>query len=599
MPVGKDQTDSTSSPMSDFIHRFRDLLARYQASETTVLILMASAVGLSTGFGALFFSLLVDQATEFFFGYSQTVLGGMTPFGSKLWIVIIPALGGALVGPIVYNYARETKGHGVPEVMSAVALRGGIIRPRVAAAKAIASAICLGSGGSAGREGPIVQIGSAIGSAIGQVFKMSADRVRILVGCGAAAGISAIFNAPIAGVMFSLEIILGDFAVKTFSPVVISAVVASIVTHTFVGNYPAFEVPAYHLVSAWEVPLYVLLGLFCGLVAYVFTRTLYKTEDFFDKLKINGWTKPIVGGLFLGGIGFFFPQVFSGGYDAIQVALEGKMVLWLLAVLILAKIVATNLTLGSGNSGGIFAPSLFMGAVAGGAFGEIVHTLFPQVTATSGAYALVGMAAVVAGTTHAPMTAFLIIFEMTHDYRIILPLMLACVFGTLVARRLSANSIYTWKLARRGIRLFRGRDINVLARHTVAEVMRTDFETIPMYLTLHEILRRMEQGSQYDFPVVDGDGNLFGTLSFQDIRRLLTSQEADTLIIASDIAYTDPPIVHPGDTLDVALDKFALRDVGFIPVMEPGLGGRLVGILRRYDLTQYYNRKLVENLSEG
>jgi len=584
--------------MPKFIQRIVNLVAHYQPSETTILILLASVVGLSTGFGALIFSLLVDRATEFFFGYSETILGGMIPFGGRYWIVIIPALGGALVGPIVYNFARETKGHGVPEVMSAVALRGGIIRPRVAVAKAIASAICLGSGGSAGREGPIVQIGSAIGSSIGQVFKMSANRVKILVGCGAAAGISAIFNAPIAGVMFSLEIILGDFAVKTFSPVVISSVVASIVTHTFVGNYPAFEVPAYHLVSAWELPLYILLGIFGGLVAYLFTWSLYKAEDFFDNLKITGWTKPIIGGLLLGILGFFFPQVFSGGYEAIQAALEGKIILWLLAALIVAKILATNLTLGSGNSGGIFAPSLFMGAVAGGAFGEIVHRLFPQVTATSGAYSLVGMAAVVAGTTHAPMTAFLIIFEMTHDYRIILPLMVACVFGTLVARKLSKDSIYTWKLVRQGIRLFRGRDINVLARHKVSEVMKTDFESIPMYLTLHEIFRRMEGGSQYDFPVVDGDGGLVGTLSFQDIRRLLTSREVDALIIASDIAHTDPPIVHPEDTLDVVLNKFGLRDVGFIPVVESGRGGRLVGILRQDDCTQYYNQKLVENLTQ-
>jgi CIC family chloride channel protein len=585
--------------MSDFIHQIRALFAHYRTSETTILLIMATVVGMSTGFGALVFSLLVDHATEFFFGYSKTILVGITPFGWKLWIPIIPAVGGLLVGPIVYKYAQEAKGHGVPEVMSAVALKGGIIRPRVAFAKAVASAISLGSGGSAGREGPIVQIGSSIGSTIGQVFKMSEARVRVLVGCGAAAGISAIFNAPIAGVMFSLEIVLGDFALKTFSPVVISSVLASFVTHTFIGNYPAFEVPAYHLVSVWEIPLYVVLGIICGVVAYSFTWSLYKTEDFFDNLKIQGWVKPAIGGLLLGCVGFFFPQAFGGGYEAIQAALEGKMVLWLLIVLIFAKIMATNFTLGSGASGGIFAPSLFMGAAAGGAFGDIVHRIFPQVTATPGAYALVGMAAVVAGTTHAPMTGFLIIFEMTRDYRIILPLMVACVFGTLVARKIDSNSIYTWKLVRQGIHLIRGRDVNVLARHTVSEVMRREFESIPMYLTLHEIFHRMETGSQTDFPVVDGDGHLVGTLSFQDIRRLLTSQEADMLIIASDIATTDSLTVQPDDTLAAAMDKFGLRDLDFVPVVEPGLNGRLVGILRRRDLTAYYNRQLIENYPAG
>ncbi len=584
--------------MSKMLRHVRDYFTGRHISETTILILLASAVGLGTGLGALAFSFLVDQATEFFFGYSQSILGGFRPFGWDLWIILIPAVGGAIVGPIVYNYAQETKGHGVPEVMAAVALKGGLIRPRVAVAKAVASAICLGSGGSAGREGPIVQIGSAIGSTFGQALKMSANQVKILVGCGAAAGISAIFNAPIAGVMFSLEIILGDFAIKTFSPVVVSAVFASIVTRTFAGNHPAFEVPAYQLVSAWEVPLYVLLGIVGGVVAYSFTWSLYKTEDIFDNLKIQGWTKPVIGGLLLGCIGLFFPQIFSGGYEVITAALKGQLAIWLLAILVVAKILATNLTLGSGNSGGIFAPSLFMGAATGAVFGEFVHYLFPGVTAIPGAYALVGMAAVVAGTTHATMTAFLIIFEMTQDYRIILPLMLACVFGTLVSRRLSADSIYTWKLVRQGIRLFSGRDINVIARHTVSEVMQTDFDVIPQYLTLNEILHRMEEGAQYNFPVVDGDGGLVGTLSFQDIRQFLTRSETDTLIIASDIAHSNPPTVHPDDKLDVAMTEFGMRDVAFLPVIERGPSGKLVGMLLRQDGTAFYNRKLVENLSD-
>ena len=256
----------------------------FHFSETQILITMAVVIGLGTGLGAYFFIWLIVTCKDIFFGYSESMLAGQAG-AIKWWIPAIPVVGGLIVGPIVYGFSVEAKGHGVPEVMDAVARKGGVIRPRVAVAKAVASAICIGSGGSAGREGPIVQIGSAIGSTIGQIFKMSSDRVKVLVGCGAAGGISAVFNAPIAGVIFSLEIILGDFAIKTFSPVLISSVIASVVIRSFLGNSPAFQVPDYTLVSAWEIPLYMVLGIVCGGVAVMFTQSLYYTEEFFDRLK--------------------------------------------------------------------------------------------------------------------------------------------------------------------------------------------------------------------------------------------------------------------------------------------------------------------------
>ena len=428
-------------------------LRRLRLSETNLLILLSVLVGLATAFGAIGFVKLIEFFNDLFFGLTDQILSSAVGFASwggyRWWLPLIPALGGLLVGPIVYRYASEAKGHGVPEVMDAVARLGGIIRPRVAAAKTIASAICIGSGGSAGREGPIVQIGSAFGSMVGQLFRMSGSRVKILVGCGAAAGISAVFNAPIAGVIFSLEIILGDFAIKTFAPVILASVVSSVVTRTFLGNHPAFEVPSYSLVSAWEIPMYVVMGIGLGALAVLFTRSLDAMEDFFNNLKIANWTKPALGGLLLGGLAIFYPQVLADGYQTIRLTLYGDMGIWLLVVLIFMKLIATSLTLGSGNSGGIFAPSLFMGAVAGGSFGIMIHKLFPTVTATPGAYALVGMAGLVAGATHAPITALLIIFEMTSDYRIILPLMVTVVFSALVAGRLFPQSVYTIKLFKR------------------------------------------------------------------------------------------------------------------------------------------------------
>lgn len=575
------------------------LLKKFQSSQTNVLIILSVLVGFGTALGAIGFIALIKYFNHLFFGLTDQILTeaiGSEGFSIKYWFPVIPLLGGLLVGPIVYKYASEAKGHGVPEVMNAVARLGGIIRPRVAAAKTIASAICIGSGGSAGREGPIVQIGSAIGSSIGQWFRMSSDRVRILVGCGAAAGISSVFNAPIAGVFFSLEIILGNYAITTFSPVILSSVVASVVTRSVMGNHPAFDVPDYSLVSAWEIPLYVGLGIALGAVGVLFTRTLALLEDWFDGLKIQPMLKPALGGLLLGIIAIFYPQVLADGYETIKLTLYGQMAIWLLVILIFMKLAATSLTLGSGNSGGIFAPSLFMGAVTGGAFGVLVHHLFPGVTATPGAYALVGMAGMVAATTHAPITALLIIFEMTSDYRIILPLMVTVVFSALVARRLFPYSIYTVKLIRRGIDIRGGKDINVLKAHKVSEIMDTDFQTISTSTSLVRIFDIMEHSNESYYVVQDNTGHIKGVLSFQDIRSVLSQHSLDYLVIAQDLVKEDTCVLDSDDDLEQAFNLFGVRDLKLIPVVDDRDQTRVIGVIRREALIDYYNKRLLETL---
>ncbi len=575
------------------------LIKKFQLSQTNILIVLAVFVGFGTALGAIGFTVLIKYFNHLFFGMTDQILTeaiGSEGFTFKYWFPLIPLLGGLLVGPIVYKYASEVKGHGVPEVMNAVARLGGIIRPRVAAAKTVASAICIGSGGSAGREGPIVQIGSAIGSTVGQMFRMSGDRVKILVGCGAAAGISSVFNAPIAGVIFSLEIILGDYAITTFSPVILSSVVASVVTRSVMGNHPAFDVPDYSLVSAWEIPLYVGMGIALGAVGVSFTRTLALFEDWFDRLKMQPMLKPALGGLLLGVIAIFYPQVLADGYETIKLILYGQMAVWLLVILVFMKLAATSLTLGSGNSGGIFAPSLFMGAVSGGAFGVLVHHLFPGATATPGAYALVGMAGMVAATTHAPITALLIIFEMTSDYRIILPLMVTVVFSALVARRLFPHSIYTVKLIRRGIDIKGGKDINVLKAHKVSEVMDSDFRTITASTSLARIFDILEHSNESYYIVQDNAGNIKGVLSFQDIRSILSQHSLDYLVIAQDLVKEDTVVLDSDDDLDKAFNLFGLRDLKLIPVVDGRDQTRVIGVIRREALIDYYNKRLLETL---
>jgi CIC family chloride channel protein len=560
------------------------LSEKSKLSENSYLIMISFIVGVSTGFGAVLFRWLILNFRDLFYGHGL----------SLYFIPLIPMAGGLLVGPIVYFFASEAKGHGVPEVMSAVALKSGAIRPRVAVAKAVASAICIGSGGSAGREGPIVQIGAAIGSTIGKIFKLSGDRVKILVGCGAAAGISAVFNAPIAGVIFALEVILGDFTIKTFSPVILSSVLASVVSRAVLHDTPAFIVPPYELVSAYEIPLYILLGGLAGIVAVIFTKTL------------PGYLKPALGGLLLGFVGLaamrldltgFYhltgPAIFADGYEAVSSVLGGEGLWYTLFALVFLKILATNLTLGSGNSGGIFAPSLFMGAMVGGFFGIIVHSLFPEVTANPGAYALVGMAAVVAGTTHATITSILIVFEMTKDYRIMLALMVACVFSTLIARRLLRSSIYSLKLERKGINLSGGRDAQLLDVLRVSEVMRTKYRTILIHTNLKDIYHYLEECRETTLPVVTSYGKLYGIISFQDLRTVLTKHEVDSLIIAADIANTDVISVNADDNLNDALNKFGRRDLDLLPVVSKSDSSEIIGVLYRQDLINHYNTQLM------
>ncbi len=578
-------------------------LARvFSLSETNILIFLAIIVGTGTGYGAILFISLIEYARELFFGFSADVLSGLLPAGDggyKWWVIAIPAAGGLLAGPIIHYFAKEAKGHGVPEVMVAVAHKGGIIRPQVAAIKALASAICIGSGGSAGREGPIIQIGSAIGSTIGQIFKMSGNRVKILVGCGAAAGISAVFNAPIAGIIFSLEIIIGDFAIKTFAPVLLSSVIASVITRSVLGNHPAFEVPAYELISAWEMPLYVVLGIVSGGFAVFFTRILGWSENFFDNLNIPEVSKPAIGGALLGLVGVFYPQVFADGYNTINLALYSKMAFGLMFVLVFIKVIGTSLTLGSGNSGGIFAPSLFIGAMVGGAFGTLVNIFFPEISGSPGAYALVGMAAVVGGTTHAPITAILIIFEMTNDYRIILPLMVAVTISTLVARNLFAHSIYTIKLAARGIFLKGGKDIMILRSLKVYEVMDRKFETISPSTTLSRIIQKIESTRETYYMVVDDDQTLHGIISMQDLRGFLSRKgDLDDLIIAEDIAYKQIITVTAEDTLDVVRKKIGMQDLQLVPVVESEHSNKIIAVLRRDDMMTIYNKRLIESFNE-
>ena len=554
------------------------------------MLLLAVAIGLLAGFGAVGFRWLIEWLKHTFWTTEDVSIAWIESL-PWYWVVLVPAGGGLVVGAITQWFAPEAKGHGVPEVMEAVAKRNGRIRPRVVLAKAAASGICIASGGAVGREGPIVQIGSAIGSTVGQVLRMGPRRMRTLVGCGAAAAIAATFNAPVAGALFAVEVILGDFGVPQFSPIVISSVAATVVSHRFLGNLPAFEIPTYEMRTPWELLAYTALGLIAGLVAWIFVKTLCWHEDRFDELK---WPMPVtacLGGLGVGGLALLVPGVLGVGYESMNSALMGTPGVAALGILLVAKLFAVCLTLGSGGSGGVFAPSLFLGAALGGLVGVVVNEIAPGVPAPPGAYALVGMGAMVAATTHAPITAILIIFEMTNDYHIMLPLMTACILSLLLATKLDKESIYTIKLMRRGVNVRAGQDINLLRNIPVSEVLVTDdLDTAAMGERLSSLMKRLTSGDIGCFYIVDDEQHLQGLVSMHEVRSILGDADvlAD-LVTAADIADRSFPSVSVRDSLDKVLTTLDLGYRDELPVLD---GEKFVGLVRISDVLARYRVEL-------
>ncbi len=444
------------------------------------LVVMALAVGVLAGFGAVGFRWLIFAVTWLVTGHQQFGQQGRVgslhlPWLGIWFLLLIPVAGGLIYGPLVNRFAREARGHGVPEVMVAVAENGGRIRPPVTVVKAIASAVCIGFGGSVGREGPIVQIGSAFASTLGQWVRMSETRLRIIVACGAAGGIAATFNAPLTGLFFGFEIILREFSVDALFATILSAVSADLVSRAFFGSGPFFSQMPHDLMIThnYTYLLVAVLGLAAGLIGVGFKTVLYKLEDVVDGLWKGRpeWARPAVGGLALGLLLLALPQMYGVGYPVMNGVVAGHVVLWLLVILMVGKIAAASVTLSIGGSGGVFAPSLFIGAAGGMAFGVIVHDLFGSVVGPPALYAILAMGGVFAGAAQAPLTAIASVAEMTGNFSILPAIMLSIGVAVAVSKRITYGSIYTTKLLRRGIDIERPTPSNVLQLLTVADAM--------------------------------------------------------------------------------------------------------------------------------
>ncbi|MGH9171591.1 MAG: chloride channel protein [Acidimicrobiales bacterium] len=445
------------------------------------MVVMAIVVGIGAGFGAVGFRWLIFVFTWIATGREQFGQQGRVgslhlPWLGIWFVLLVPILGGFLYGPLIHRFAREARGHGVPEVMIAVAENGGRIRPQVTIVKALASGLCIGVGGSVGREGPIVQIGSALASSLGQVVHMPESKLRILVACGAAGGISATFNAPITGVFFGFELILREFSIDGLFPIILSAVLADVIGRAFFGAAPLLGSVPHGLVLPHDVDylLVAVLGLIAALLGVGFKSLLYWFEDVCDRLWKGRpeWCRPAAGGLVLGPLLLALPQLYGVGYPVVTKAVIGQYVLWFLLILVIGKMVAASLTIGIGGSGGVFAPSLFVGAMAGAAFGVVAHHLFGAVAGSPAIYGVIAMGAVFASAAQAPLTSIASAIEMTGNYGLTLPVMLAVGLAAGVSKKLTHGTIYTTKLLRRGTDIERPKASSMLQVLTVADVMQ-------------------------------------------------------------------------------------------------------------------------------
>jgi len=571
----------------------QNILFKFKSFDQLFVIVMAVLIGVFAGVIAAGFRTLIESFRHLFWGKGSLVSLVME---APLYLKIaVPALGGALVAYFVNRFAPEAKGHGVPEVMNAVVTQNGFIRMRVVVIKALASALSIASGASVGREGPIVQVGSAFGSSIGQIFQVSARRMKTFLGCGAAAGIAATFNAPIAGAIFASEIILGDFSAAAIGPIIIASVFGTVVSRAIYGDFPAFIPPAYTLHSPVEIIFYIILGLVTGVVGWLFVRSLYKTEDVFDNWQVPVAVKGLLGGTILGVLAIYLPQVLGVGYETMDTVLSGNMGIALALGLMLAKVFATSLSLGFGASGGIFAPSLFAGSMLGGAMGVVFHSLFPEITADAGAYALVGMAAMVAATTHAPVTAVLIIFEMTTEYSIVLPLMVSSIIALVISTRLlKGANIYTLKLIRRGINIYSGTDLNVLDKITISELKKEIVDTVSESISLSGLLEKMSLSSAANIYVKNGQGQLVGIVTHSAVRRYLNHhEEIPANVTAKDIMNSSIEMITDETSIHEALRKMNEMDLEALPVVDTD--NKLTGEVERISIMYQYQESLLQS----
>ncbi len=565
-----------------------------------VVSFLAAGVGLLAGLIAFLLYRLIGLFTNIVF-YHRFVADFTSARHNQLglWVIVMPVIGGIIVGIMAKYGTPKIKGHGIPEAMEAVLVNRSRIAPRVAILKPISAAIAIGTGGPFGAEGPIIQTGGAVGSLVGQIFHTTGSERKVLLACGAAAGMSATFNTPIAGVILAIELLLFEFKARSFIPLVIASVLATAVHMRLLGAGPMFRVTPMDFGVPHALPFYLILGLVCGVAAVGFSKLLYWTEDQFEKLPIDELWWPAIGALGLGIIGYFVPRVLGVGYDTIGDILNANLAFKLLVVVMVAKAIALVVSLGSGTSGGLLAPMFMSSAALGGLFAMGIDKIFPAAQLSPGAFALVAMGAVFGAASRATFTFIIFAFEITRDYNSVLPLMLVCVIADGIAMLLMPRaSIMTEKLARRGLRIDQNYETDVLQQMVVSETMDSEPPTITGDMRIQELADRLAKhdpsvSRHQGILVVDAEGKLAGVITRGDLFRALAKDSTGQMSVLE--AGTSRVIVtYPDEGLHEASAKMLRNNIGRLPVVDRQNSGKLVGYLGRPGIMAARMRRLEE-----
>ncbi|MDF1733113.1 MAG: chloride channel protein [Minwuia sp.] len=573
---------------------FRDFVPRHQF----YLIGIAVIVGLAVGYAAILFRLALSGMQFVFFGETSEYLVASVQALPWWHVVLAPAVGGVILSLFLRYLMPGGRPQGVPDVIEAGVYNEGRMSFRTGLGAAVASVISIGAGASTGREGPLVHLGGAISGSVGKLLKMDRLDGHTLLACGVATGVAASFNAPIAGVIFAHEVVLGHYALRALAPVVVASVIGTVVTRIHIGDFPAFLIPHYDILSFWEFPAFMLLGIVCGIMALIFFWSVGFTRDVIeDVLKIPVFWRPPIAGLAVGAIALLYPEVLGVGYEATDNALKQLYPLSLLILLVAAKMAATSITIAGGFGGGVFSPALFIGAMTGGAFGLIAAHIFPELAAEHGLYAMVGMGAVAAAILGAPISTTLIVFELTGDYRVTIALMVGVVLATVVSRQFRYISFFHWQLARRAVDLVQADEVLMHAQ-TVRGVAASDFLAITPETTFSQLREMYRESEALAHFLVDDKGSLLGCLQPNDIKYALLDPHLNDICRAVDISTPTTVVLHQDMPLDDALKAFRGTSYRFLPVVRHPDDRELVGVVYFRDLLQAHNRALKEAQDE-
>lgn len=577
-----------------FSQSFFPAIRRIFANNQLILLTLSVVVGAAAAAGAIGFRELYLAIQLGAFGTYSEILYQHVEKLPAWRILLVPTVGGLLVGLIVQFLIPTRRPQGVADVMEAAALRSGRMGRRSALVAALVSAVSIGSGASVGREGPVVHLGAAMGSILSRWLGFTRSQAVTLLGCGAAAAVAASFNAPIAGVFFALEVVIGHYALSAFAPIVIGAVVGTVVSRVRYGDFPAFSLTEREVVSFLEFPAFVLLGIVCAIAAIAFLRSVSFTQNVVERIPVPIWSRPMFAGFLVGLIALVFPQVLGVGYGSMDAALKGQLTLYLLFALIVAKTAATAICLGSGFGGGVFSPSLFLGAMVGGAFGVLATEIFPDLSSGQAAYTLVGMGAVAGSVLGAPISTILIVFEMTSDYALTIAVMVSVVIASVITTQAGIGSFFLWQLDRRGIGLKGGREVGLLRALTVGDVMRSEYSAVLSSLGMAAVRERLLSAPHGELFVVKEEGALQGTITLSDLSESAFDTSNDMLLNAVDVARIHPPVLRVDDDLDQALKLMENSGEEHIGVVEDSETMRLVGFVHQVDVMRAYNRALLQ-----